>query len=40
MFIYDELSEFAVIFVSNLIFSTARNVVVSHKMRFREKEAA
>ena len=27
MFIYDELSEFVVVFVSNLIFSDLKNVV-------------
>ena len=38
MFIFDKLSEFAVIFVSSLILSAVNNVV-SHKISFHENEA-
>ena len=40
MFIFDELSEFVVIFVSNLILSAVKMLLVSHKMSFCENEAA
>ena len=40
MFIFDELSEFVVIFVSNVIFSAVKNGLVSHKMSFCENEVA
>ena len=39
MFIFDELSEFVVIFVSNLILSAVKMLLVSHKMNFCENEA-
>ena len=37
MFIYDELSEFVVIFVSNLIFSAVKNVVSFKLNEFSRK---
>ena len=40
MFIFDELSEFVVIFVSNLILWAVKMLLVSHKMSFCENEAA
>ena len=40
MFIFDELSEFVVIFVSNLILWVVKMLLVSHKMSFCENEAA
>ena len=40
MLIFDELSEFVVIFVLNLIFSAVKMFLVSHKMTFRENQAS